>query len=112
MSSFDDNQAFPTDAPVVAAIDGNGELIDTDYHRQGAEIRWFGDYGQLEPYTVAGGYYRIDEGSFEFELGGGIDFDMNDDTTLYLRGGYSSSGEAQNTGKGVVEGQLGIEKTF
>ena len=112
VSSFDDNQALPIDASVVAAIDGNGELIDTDYHRQGAEVRWFGDYGRLEPYTVAGGHYRIDEGSFEFELGGGIDFDLNDDTTLYLRGNYSSSGEAQNTGQGVMEGQLGVERTF
>ena len=111
-SRFDDNQAAGGSETVVAAIDSNGELIDSDYHRQGAEMRWFGDYGKLEPYTMAGGYYRVDEGSFEFELGGGVDFDVNDDTTVYVRGQYSSSGEGQNTGKGVMEGQLGVEKTF
>lgn len=108
VSSFDGDEANT----VVASVDGDGEIIDSDYHRQGAEVRWFGNFGKIEPYTMAGGYYRVDEGSFEFEVGGGVDFDMNEDTTVYVRGHYSSSGEGQNTGSGIVKGQLGVEKTF
>ncbi|MGK0190528.1 MAG: hypothetical protein ACI9R3_006356, partial [Verrucomicrobiales bacterium] len=110
-SSFD-NKTADSRSAVTAAADVEGELIDSDYHRHGAEVRWFGNYGKIEPYMMAGGYYRVDEGSFEYEVGGGLDYDVNEDTTIYVRGHYNSSGEGQNTGVGIVEGQIGVERTF
>ena len=110
VSNFDDNPS--KENSIVAMVGEQGELIDTDFHRQGAEVRWFGNYGRIEPYTMAGAYYRVDESSLEYEFGAGIDFDVNRDTTVFLRGHYLSSGEGQNSGSGVVEGQVGMERTF
>ena len=94
VSNFDENGNFSATGTDVDDGD-NGEIIDSDYQRHGAEVRWFGSYGSLAPYALIGGYYRVDESAFEYDLGAGLDFDMNSDTTVYLRGHYSSSGGSQ-----------------